>query len=161
MKIIKIKHSILENICHFTLLYITIIYFLANPFWWLYELANIDTSTSAKLTIITLVTTALSIFLFSRFPLKSHKLIFYTTIICNILNTYNIPNALYLYFLNKTHDQLSEEILFIRSYERYILLMPLPVYLTAYLNKKLFYTLAAISILTFIIAFFGPVYFFK
>ena len=160
MKIIKIKHSIFENICHFALLYMTTMCFLANPFWWLYELANIDTAPSVKLTIIALVTIALSIFLFSRFPLKSRRLIFYATIICNFLNTYDIPNAFYLYFFYQTHDKLSEEVRFVSYNARYIFLMPLPVYLTAYLNKKLFYTLAAISILTFIIAFFGPVYFF-
>lgn len=151
MKIIKIKHSIPENICHFILLFITTVFFVKHPVWIFYNLTNIDIGATADLIITILVALIIFIFLFSQYPIKANKAIFYITIICNIWNTYGIPADFYMYFAEKHHNIYNEEVNYVKENAHYIFLLPMPVYLSAYLNKKIFYTLAFLSISAFII----------
>lgn len=147
----KIKYSLPESIFHLFFLlpvcWCFLIYFI-RPFYNdsnfndIYKIMYIGTPALMAL---------IYFFVFRQYPLKTNFVFFNITLLVNFINAMYVGVSIIIfikvYFSNKSHPLIS----IVDNYRSIFLIIPMIVYLSAFLNKKLFYSLVVITISIFLI----------
>lgn len=148
----KIKYSLPESVFHLFFLlpvcWCFLIYFI-RPFY-------IDSNFNDIYKIMYICTPALMaliyLFVFRQYSLKTNFVFFNLTLFVNFINAIEVTACIIIfikaYYSNKNHPLIP----IINNYRSIFLIVPMIVYLSAFLNKKLFYSLAFITISIFLIA---------